>query len=219
MTAVVLLSHGSRDPRADVVTREIASALSAALPGVEVCVAYLDLAHPTLQQAVAAIPATAGEIVVVPMLLSRAFHARVDVPRLVRALDREVVLAEPLGPALELALDGAARLPAGPLVLAAAGTRDASAQLALQQLARALAVRLRQPVTVGYAAQAHPRVADAIAETGAVGVIAFVLQPGILPDRIAAAAAAAGIPATPPLGALQAVIDLLRERVYAPLAS
>jgi sirohydrochlorin ferrochelatase len=219
MTAIILLGHGSRDPRADVATREIAAVLSLALPDVDVRVAYLDLTRPTLQEAVDALPHDAGRVVVLPLLLSRAFHARVDVPRAVEALDRDVVLAEPIGPELALALDSAARLPSGPLVLGTAGTSDMKAQQALRNLAQAMRAQLGYPVTVAYAAQAAPNVTDAITKVGAVGVVAFVLLPGVLPDRIAEAAAAAGIPVTPPLGATTAVIDVLCRRFATALAS
>ncbi len=218
MTAVVLLGHGSRDARADLVTREIARALAQRLPGVEVRIAYLDLTQPTLQEAVNAIPADAGRIVVVPLLLSHAFHARVDVPNAVQALNRDVVLAQPIGAGVDFALAATSKLPAGPLVLAAAGTSSPGAQRTLQEMALAIQAKTGRHITVGYAAQAEPEVAAAIAASGAAGVIAFVLLPGILPERIRQAATAAGIPVTPPLGADPAVIDAISDRIDAALA-
>ncbi len=45
-----------------------------------------------------------------------------------------------------------------------------------------------------------------------VAVAQWILAPGLLPDRITAAAAAAGVPVAAPLGAHPAVADLVVDR-------
>lgn len=218
MVAVILLGHGSRDARAGAATHALAMELAAVMPGISVHVAYLDLLAPSLQQVVATLPAAAGPIVVVPLLLSHAFHARVDVPRAISALQREVLLADPIGPVTELAIAAADALPRGPLVLGAAGTSDTRAQRSLRGMAQAVASHTGYPVDVAFAAQATPAISDAIARIGAVGVIAFVLLPGVLPDRLVTAAHDAGVPITAPLSASDGLVAALRERVQAALA-
>lgn len=219
MAAVILLGHGSRDARADAATHALAMDLAAAMPGTSVHVAYLDLLAPSLQQVVATLPAAAEPIVVVPLLLSRAFHARVDVPKAISALQRDVLLADPIGPVTDLAIAAADALPRGPLVLGAAGTSETRAQHSLRELAQAVASHTGHPVEVAFAAQAEPEAARAIEQIDAVGVIAFVLLPGVLPDRLAAAARDAGIPMTAPLCASAGLVAVLRARVQAALAS
>ena len=159
-----------------------------------------------------------------PAFLSNAFHARVDVPLAVSEAEASsglrLEVTDPIGPdgALLAALDR--RLPAGPVVLATAGTSDADAQVAFERLAAVWADRRGAPVTVAYASQAQPDVATAVAQleeaTGrraAVG--AFVLFPGVLPDRIAAAAG--DRPVTRPLFVELETVDVIESRVLAAL--
>ncbi|MEV6525307.1 CbiX/SirB N-terminal domain-containing protein [Longispora sp. NPDC051575] len=79
--ALVLLAHGSRDPRAAMTTEDLALAVSAARPGLDVRVAYLDHAWPRPGAVLADLAASgAGSAVVVPLLLTSAYHGTVDVP-------------------------------------------------------------------------------------------------------------------------------------------
>lgn len=220
MTAVVLLSHGSPDARSSAAARELARR-TAQESGTTVVAAFLQHDQPDLTAQCRQL-ADAGhtDVVVVPMLITPAFHARVDVPEAVddavTTTGIRVSLADPIGtdPALVEALDR--QLPPGPVVLAAAGTGDPDARDRLDALAAAWSERRSAPVTAGYASQAGPDVATAIegleSATGAeASVASFVLYPGVLPDRITAAAA--GRHVTPPLGATPEVIHLIRERV------
>lgn len=102
--AVVLVAHGSADPRAAATTRELAGAVAAARPGLVVETAYLDHTQPRPDRALAALAAAgAGPIAVVPLLLTAAYHSRVDLPAvLARARDRglpaAVGVTDVLGP-------------------------------------------------------------------------------------------------------------------------
>jgi sirohydrochlorin ferrochelatase len=226
MTAVVLLSHGSPDARSSAAAHELARR-AARESGDTVVAAFLQHDQPDLTARCRQLADEGhSDVVVVPMLITPAFHARVDVPAAVgdavTSTGIQVVLAEPVGtdPLLIDALDRL--LPSGPVVLAAAGTGDPAARHRLDALAAAWAERRSAPVAVGYASQAAPDVATAIAAlesaTGSVAAVAsFVLYPGVLPDRIAAAAAGSRV--TPPLATTPEVIHLIRERVRQALAT
>lgn len=96
---VVLVAHGSRDPRSAATVRALARAVAAARPGVQVHDAYLDFDAPHLSNVLTDLrtadlrtadlvsadggPAVAAPVVVVPLLLSAAYHARTDIPSVV----------------------------------------------------------------------------------------------------------------------------------------
>ena len=220
MTAVVLLSHGSPDARSSAAANELARRTTAE-SGSPVVTAFLQHNAPDLtERCRRLVEAGHTEAVVVPMLITPAFHARVDVPEAVdgavASTGIRLAVTSPLGtdPLLVDALDR--QLPPGPVVLAAAGTGDPAARERLDALAARWAESRSAPVSVGYASQAGPDVATAIAriesDTGAEAAVAsFVLYPGVLPDRIATAAA--GRRVTPPLATAPEVIHLILERV------
>jgi sirohydrochlorin ferrochelatase len=221
VTAVILLAHGSPDPRSVEATHALAATLESRTFGTTVRAAFLDHATPTLEELAVELSRAGFELaIVVPAFLSTAFHVRVDVPdavlRAEEASGLHLEVAEPIGPdgALLAALDS--DLPAGPAVLATAGTSDVDAQLALDRLARVWSDRRGAPVVVAYASQASPDVASAVSEleeaTGArASVASFVLFPGILPDRIAAAAGGRAL--TPPLFSAMETVELIESRV------
>jgi sirohydrochlorin ferrochelatase len=103
MTAVVLLGHGSRLPEANEALGEVARDLRSLLGGGWVEVAFLQLARPSLPDAVAdCVTAGAGRIVIQPFFLFPGAHVLEDIPRAVEGLRRdhrhvEVVLAPHLG--------------------------------------------------------------------------------------------------------------------------
>lgn len=217
---VVLLGHGSPDPRSAAGLRSLARAVARREPDRVVEVAFLDHDDPGLT-GLALELAWAGHqtAIVVPAFLTTAYHVRSDVPRAISfaedASGMRLAVTPPLGPDPALLAVMARRLPAdGPVVLACAGTRDAQAQQDLDELAQAWAQDRGTEVVVAYAAMAEPDVATALAaldrDTAAPAVVAsYVLFPGVLPDRIAAAAAGHAISA--PLG--DDVADLVLQRV------
>ncbi|HEY4898863.1 MAG TPA: CbiX/SirB N-terminal domain-containing protein, partial [Candidatus Nanopelagicaceae bacterium] len=73
ITNIILLSHGSPDPRSAVRMEEFADAISNRL-GIATHSAYLDHNSPSLQDVAATI--RDPDALVVPMLLTTAFHAR-----------------------------------------------------------------------------------------------------------------------------------------------
>jgi sirohydrochlorin ferrochelatase len=93
MSVVVLLAHGSPDPRSGDAVRRAAARL-ATRTGSPVIAAFLDHEQPDLAQAVATVD---DDVVVLPLLLSSAYHAKVDVPAAVDAVGRPVHLLDPVG--------------------------------------------------------------------------------------------------------------------------
>lgn len=102
MTALITLSHGSRHPRAKEGIRALTQAAAAQL-GVEWADAHLEFDTPTLAEAAASV--SSSRAIVVPLLFTRAFHAKIDVPRhLAEARQHcDLVLAEPLGTGSDIA--------------------------------------------------------------------------------------------------------------------
>jgi sirohydrochlorin ferrochelatase len=220
VTAVVLLSHGSPDPRSGDAARLLAQRVARCTGEITVA-AFLQHDDPDLVvQCRVLADAGITEAAVVPMLITPAFHARVDVPAAVHDAESRsgvrLTVSEPIGtdPRLLDAMD--CQLPPGPIVLAVAGTSDPAAQVRIGRLAAMWSARRVAPVAVGHASQAAPDVASAIAGLESrtrtrVSVASFVLYPGVLPDRILAAAG--GRLVTPPLAQAPEIVDLIRERI------
>ena len=191
---VVLLAHGSPDSRhGEAVTGQ--AAILRAL-GVEAVVAFLDHQGPSLGEVFALIPDSGSSIPVIPLLIAQAFHAQVDVPREVSALDRsdvvvrsgwltdETVIAalDSLAPAQISTRDA--------LILVTAGSSDPAALSADAHRAASWA-RSRGISTYAAAFASGPgqRPSTAIAAARAAGaervhVVTAFLAPGILLDRV-----------------------------------
>ncbi|MFE9954291.1 sirohydrochlorin chelatase [Micromonospora sp. NPDC005299] len=235
---VVLVAHGSRDPRAAAATRALARAVAAARPGVPVLPSWLDHTDPGPAVVLRDL-AAAGHprAVLVPLLLTAAYHRKVDVPAAVAAAraggaDIEVRVTDVLGPA-----DGVvdARLLAGlrrrlaeaepggfdGVVLAAAGTRDPRARGSVGRVAAALGAELGVPCQVSYASAAPPGAGVAVARLRAAGarrvaVAAYFLAPGLFHDAVRATAERAGaVAVADPLTDLPELADLVLRRVDA----
>lgn len=222
MSAVILLGHGSPDPRAGIGAAALAGRVADLLPSDEIRLAFLDNTAPTLTEAALTV-AEHADITVVPVFLSRAYHVKVDVPAAVAkasaAINRDITITEPIGPD-PLLLDALEpQLPAeAPLVLATAGTSDTEAQAAFDALAHDWSVRRGTGVLVAYASQAQPDVATAISLLEAGGaqpaaVARFLLFDGVFPDRIKESAGGRVI--TDVLGDSPVLAEIIAERVLA----
>jgi sirohydrochlorin ferrochelatase len=243
---LVAVAHGSADPRAAAtvaglmaVAEERAAARGLWLP--EVRTAYLGHAAPSLPQVMGAIGS--GQVTVLPLLLTAAYHSKTDIPRvldrargecprlrigyanplgphplLLRALERRLAEADPLGPAWQG--DPAARGRTG-VVLAAAGSTDLEANATVARLAARWQAREGWfAVLPAYAAGAPGTLAPdaavaALLRAGArrVLVATYLLAPGFFADRIRESALAAGAAAAgSPLGASPEVAEVLLDR-------
>jgi sirohydrochlorin ferrochelatase len=235
VSAVLLVAHGSRDPRAAATTRALARAVAGLLPGAPVRVAFLDHGGPRVAAELGALAAgghTAA--VVVPLLLTSAYHNRVDLPAvLVEAraagLSMDVDVADVLGPVhgavpapLLAALRRRLRETGSPydgLVLAAAGTRDAAARSTVDDVAAALGVAVGVPCRAAFASAAAPAPDAAVralhaAGAGRVAVAAYFLATGRLYQAAADSARAAGaVAVAAPLGDAVELARLVVDRV------
>ena len=92
--ALITLAHGSRDPRSAATISALVAETRQMRPDLRIEPAFLELSRPSLGKVVdKLVRAGFEEIVVVPLLLSDAYHARVDVPNAVaEALDRHANL-------------------------------------------------------------------------------------------------------------------------------
>jgi len=230
MTTLIACSHGTSSPEGRAAVRALVDELRRMLPEVRVEQAFVDVEEPTVDEVVARAAAD-GPAVVVPLLLSTGFHTRVDIARAVRPFP-QVAQAAPLGPHELLALVLASRLAEAPLpeagmragdhvVLAAAGSSDPAAAADVEGVLALLREMLPVPVTVGYAAGASPRIAEAVAAARAAGaerVIAasYVLAPGHFAGLVASAGADAS---TAPLGPDPRVAAVVVERYRGALAA
>ncbi|GAA1606897.1 sirohydrochlorin chelatase [Catellatospora bangladeshensis] len=236
LAPVVLVAHGSRDPRAQAETRALARAVACARPGLDVRVAFLELAEPRPADVLAALRAAGAPApVVVPLLLTRAYHGRVDLPAQVAGFD--CAIADTLGAVSEPLLAGLVRrlheaVPAASVagragagydavVLAAAGTSVASGRAMVDEVAAELGRRLGVPCQAAYASAAAPtggQAVTALREAGAqrVAVASYFLAPGRLYEAIVADARDTGaIGAAAPLGASRELVRLVLHRVDA----
>lgn len=231
---MVLVAHGSRDPRAARTTRSLVRAVAAARPDLRVRAAYLDHTAPSLGAELAAL-ARAGrrEAVVVPLLLTEAYHGRVDIPAVLaeaRAAGVAVAVrrAPILGPAagVEGELIAALRRRLGEprggldaLVLAAAGTRDPAGRRTVESVAAALGAAVGVPCRAAYASAAAPTPGAAVSGLRAAGarrvaVASYFLAPGRLYDRAVRGAVTAGaVSASEPLGAAGELVTLVLRRL------
>ena len=82
--ALVALAHGSRDPRSAETIKALVDEVRAMRPDLRIEPAFLELAKPSFGTVVdKLVKAGYDEIVVVPLLLTEAYHAKVDVPEVI----------------------------------------------------------------------------------------------------------------------------------------
>ena len=221
--ALITLAHGSRDPRSAATISALVAETRKMRPDLRVEPAFLELSRPSLGKVVdKLVRAGFEEIVVVPLLLSDAYHARVDVPnavaealarhenlqiRVTDILGLEPTFLDVLDRRLRDALRQARVRELDALVLAAAGSSDPLANQAVGRLARVWGSRHKLPVTAAFASAAPPATGEAVRSFRAEGrrhvaVASMFLAPGFLPDRAAELALEAGaVAVSEPLGA------------------
>jgi sirohydrochlorin ferrochelatase len=214
-------SHGTDDMAGRAAVRSILTGVASARPELDVREAFVDVQQPEVADVVAhALESDASGAVVVPLLLSIGFHVKVDIAE---AVDQPgATAASPLGPDPRLVdilldrLETAGLAADDSVVLAAAGSTDPAAALAVESIAAGLADRLEQPVTIGYGAGAEPRVPAAVAAAradlppgGRVVVASYLLAPGYFYDRVREAGADAVAEPLAPDGRL---VDIVLDR-------
>ena len=211
--ALVALAHGSRDPRSAQTIKALVDEVRAHAPR-----PARRAGVPRARQAVLRHRSSTGssrpgydEIVVVPLLLTEAYHAKVDVPdgdrrghraprrtceiRATDVLGLEPVFLEVLDRRLRDALSDARVRELDALVLAAAGSSDQLANQAVARLARLWGAKHKLPdrrrVRLGRSPghrRGRPR-SSAPRAAGTSRSARCSWRPGFLPDRAAELAA------------------------------
>jgi sirohydrochlorin cobaltochelatase len=250
---LLLAAHGTRDQAGVAAFNALAERVSglAAGGGTRVAGGFIELSSPPLRAAVAALaevfpasaPASAANMVAVPMMLSAAGHAKGDIPA---ALARErtrhpglsFTYARPLGPHPALLDLLAARIsavadPAGaPAVLVVGrGSSDPDANADVVKTTRLLWEGREYPLAeTAFVSLTRPSVAEGLDRCRLLGarqivVARYFLFPGVLPDRVAAQASdfAAAHPeldvrCTDVLGDCDEIAALVYERYHEALA-
>ncbi|WP_372348038.1 sirohydrochlorin chelatase [Streptomyces sp. KL116D] len=226
---LLVIAHGSRDPRHAATVHALVREVRAQRPGVRVETAFLDFNVPSVHGVLESLAADGvRDVIALPLLLTRAFHAKADIPAVLRTAPRGLRIrqADVLGPspllvsALERRLYEAGLSPADKpttgVVLASAGSSDPEAIAVIADIAREWRHTGWCAVRPAFASASLPRTADVVRELRALGcarvaVAPYVLAPGRLPDRIAAGAAEADVLADV-LGPAPEVARVLVER-------
>lgn len=217
---LVACAHGTRSPAGRSVVAALMDDLRRLARGTTVHEAFVDVQEPAVGPAVEDAVRDGGTAVVVPLLLSTGVHVREDIGTAVAG--RPAVAAAPLGPDQRLVeilverLDEAGATPEDAVVLAAAGSSDPAAAIAVAEVLAGLRARWPGPVTVGYGAAASPSVAEAVARARDDGrrvvVAAYLLAPGHFHRALADAGADV---VTAPLGPHPALARIAIDRYRA----
>ncbi|MFF6980166.1 sirohydrochlorin chelatase [Streptomyces sp. NPDC008343] len=230
---LLVIAHGSRDPRHAATVHALVRRVRSLRPDVRVETGFLDFNIPSVQGVLESLAAEGvRDVVALPLLLTRAFHAKADIPAVLRDAPHRLRIrqAEVLGPspllmaALERRLYEAGLTPADKsstgVVLASAGSTDPEAIAVIAEIAREWRhtgwCAVRPAFASAGSPAGFPRTEDAVRELRELGcervaVAPYVLAPGFLPDRIARGAADADVLADV-LGAAPEVARVLLER-------
>ena len=196
-TELVLVAHGTERAPARAVVGSLVADVRALLPEVRVRLAHVDVQSPSLTTVMADVRAAGARAVVVPLLLAAGYHVEVDIANAVEP-GLDVVASTFAGhPALvDIALSRIDVTGLDALVVAAAGSSRAGARDQVQRFASDVGVAAGLPVTVGWAASGSPTVAEAVggavAAGSRVGVVTYLLGPGVFASRARTAALDAG---------------------------
>ncbi|MDK1345660.1 sirohydrochlorin chelatase [Streptomyces sp. 378] len=229
---LLVIAHGSRDPRHAATVHALVRRVRAQRPDVRVETGFLDFNVPSVQGVLESL-AVQGvrDVVALPLLLTRAFHAKADIPAVLADAPPQLRIhqADVLGPspllvgALERRLYEAGLTPADKsstgVVLASAGSTDPEAIAVIAAIAREWRHTGWCAVRPAFASASLPRTEDAVRRLRALGcsrvaVAPYVLAPGFLPDRIARGAAEADVLADV-LGPAPEVARVVLERYEA----
>lgn len=211
MSRLVTVAHGTRSGEGNEVAIELTRLAGAAL-GVDAVTSYVELQEPLLADALAASRVSS---VVVPMLLSRGYHTRVDLPGALASARGTVVLTDALGPSTALATAQVARLieagatPGQPVVLVAAGSQDPVATEDVEAAAGLLGALWGCECRLATIASGD---LDSVVRPGDA-VSTYLLAPGYFARTLAQDARAAGASVVSDvLGTHPAIVDLICER-------
>ncbi|NGX07269.1 CbiX/SirB N-terminal domain-containing protein [Mycobacteroides franklinii] len=216
---LIAVAHGSRDPRFAENARRLVGRVRSLRPDLDVRLAFLELSEPNLGDVLGQL---SGDAVVVPLLLSDAYHARIDLPTVLSSAPPglRVTQAAVLGAdhrllqlarrrVIELGIDNPG------VILTAVGSSDSTANART----RALAAQWTLSTTVFATGDSTSLAdaADALRARGATEIVVapWFLSPGLLLDRVRADAAQLNISVAAPLGPDRLVAEVVVERYSA----
>lgn len=223
MSPLVLTAHGSADPRSAASAHEVAETVRSMRRGVDVRVAFCEQNSPNLRDV---LRTCASGAVVVPFLLADAYHARVDIPDLIRESGSNARQADVLGEddrlvavlRQRLAHIGVSALDPGVGVLVTAvGSSRPQANARTTAVADYLVQHTNWLATTAFATGPHPTLAHAADVLRMRGATRLVIAPwflahGRITDRIAEFARAQRISMAEPLGPHRLVADTVLDR-------
>ncbi|WP_078328982.1 sirohydrochlorin chelatase [Mycobacteroides salmoniphilum] len=220
---LLAVAHGSRDPRFPENARRLVAQVRMLRPELDVRLAFLELSEPNLVDVLGDL---SDDAVAVPLLLSDAYHAQIDLPtvlssapsglrvtqaRVLGADDRLLRLARRR--VAELGIDNPG------VILTAVGSSDSTANART----RALAAQWSISTTVFATGESTTiaDAADALRSRGATKTVVapWFLSPGLLLDQVRAESAHAGIQVAAPLGADRLVAEVVVERYEAAVSA
>lgn len=232
--ALIALAHGSRDPRSAATIHALTEQVACQRPDLRVAAAFLDHNDPSLEDVVDRLVAEGhSEIVVVPLLLTEAYHAKVDVPQaaeraqarhdgvlvqVTSVLGIESALFHVLDQRLREALAANRVRELDALVLAGAGSSDPLANAVISRAARVWGNHHKLPTIAAFASSVPPAAGEAVRSHRADGrrhiaVGLMFLAPGQLPDRVKELALEAGaVTVAEPLGADAEIARIILAR-------
>lgn len=215
---IVLVAHGSPDPRSPEAVRAIARAAGAD-------VGFLEFNEPHPVEVLRGLADTGvGAAVALPLLLTDAYHSRTDLPAVAERAEEArpglaVAVARPVGD-LSLAEALVRGLPYGVdgLVVCAAGTRVDEGRAHVAAVAAEAGRLLGVPAAPGFASGPGPRPAETVAALKAEGAqriaaVCYFIAPGVLCDAALDSAREAGVVhAGGPLGTAPELLALIERR-------
>ncbi|HUZ44687.1 MAG TPA: sirohydrochlorin chelatase [Acidimicrobiales bacterium] len=179
--ALLLVGHGSRSEASDAEMHALHRMVAAALPEVDVALGFLEMSEPPAGRVIdELVAAGASRVVVLPLVLFGAGHAKSDVPAIVvearsRHTQVDIRFGSPLGlsrPMVSLLGHSLERLDAArwPLLVVARGTSDPDANGDAAKAGRLLAEWNRSEFhLVAFTGVTGPSVPEALDMTAALG--------------------------------------------------
>jgi sirohydrochlorin ferrochelatase len=218
---IVLVAHGSPDPRSPQAVREIARAAGAH-------VGFLEFNDPHPVGVLTGLAdAGAKDAVALPLLLTDAYHSRTDLPEVAKRAQEGrpgfvVHVGRPVGD-LSLARALVRGLPddTDGLVVCAAGTRVDEGRAHVAAVAAEAGRLLGIPAGPGFASGPGPtagETVEALQAEGAkrVAAVCYFIAPGLLCDKAIESAREAGaVHVGEPLGTAPELIELIEKRAAA----
>ncbi len=179
---IIFLAHGSPDPRSAECMEEFASVVSDQI-GIPVHSAYLDHNFPTLQEISERIQDP--HALVMPMLLSNAFHARFDLPKAAKSAGLQNVMP-PIGHPTQVLQELLVRAQE-PAIVVSVGTSNVCAQavfeVAVQSASWQCGISADHAYVTGKKDLIKNKLDD-YANSGGKTVIPWFLADGKLMDQI-----------------------------------